>query len=49
MALKESSDELNPPVVTGVAVVPKSRSERSAKDYLATYRWPLGHGAHLSV
>lgn len=35
MALKESSDELNPPVVTGVAVVPKSRSERSAKDYLA--------------
>jgi phosphatidylglycerophosphatase A len=34
MAIKESSDELNPPVVTG-AVVASSRPARSAKDYLA--------------
>jgi phosphatidylglycerophosphatase A len=35
MALKESSDELNPSVVTTGAAVPKSRAARSAKDYLA--------------
>lgn len=35
MQVKESSDELNPPIVTAGAVVPKSRAARSAKDYLA--------------
>ena len=35
MAIKESSDELNPPVVTADGVVPKPRAARSAKDYLA--------------
>jgi phosphatidylglycerophosphatase A len=35
MAIKESSDEFNPPMVTDGAVVPTSRGERSAKDYLA--------------
>ena len=35
MVIKESSDELNPPVVTVGAVVPASRAARSAKDYLA--------------
>jgi len=35
MPIKESSDELNPPVVTAELVVPKPRAARSAKDYLA--------------
>jgi phosphatidylglycerophosphatase A len=35
MAIKESSDELNPAVVTTVAVVAKARITRTAKDYLA--------------
>src|SRR5687767_1395821 len=35
MVIKESSDELNPPVVTAGAVVPKPRARRSVKDYLA--------------
>jgi phosphatidylglycerophosphatase A len=34
MSIKESSDELNPPVVTPTTV-PKPRAARSAKDYLA--------------
>ena len=34
-AVKESSDELNPPVATAAAVTPGSRPARSAKDYLA--------------
>jgi phosphatidylglycerophosphatase A len=33
--IKESSDELNPPVLTADAVVAKPRPARSAKDYLA--------------
>jgi phosphatidylglycerophosphatase A len=33
--IKESSDELNTPVVTADGVVPKPRAARSAKDYLA--------------
>lgn len=35
MAIKESSDELNPTVVTAAPVVQLPRVERSAKDYLA--------------
>ncbi len=35
MAIKESSDELNPTVVTADPVVTLPRAERSAKDYLA--------------
>ena len=35
MAIKESSDELNPPVVTTDAVVAKARITRTPKDYLA--------------
>jgi phosphatidylglycerophosphatase A len=35
MAIKESSDELNPTVVTAVPVVTLPPAERSAKDYLA--------------
>jgi phosphatidylglycerophosphatase A len=35
MTIKESSDELNPTVVTAEAVVPVPRPARSAKDYLA--------------
>jgi phosphatidylglycerophosphatase A len=35
MAIKESSDELNPTVVVPAAVVPASRPARSFKDYLA--------------
>jgi phosphatidylglycerophosphatase A len=35
MAIKESSDELNPPVVVGGASVSTPREARSAKDYLA--------------
>jgi phosphatidylglycerophosphatase A len=35
MAIKESSDELNPMVVTADPVVTSRRAERSAKDYLA--------------
>lgn len=35
MAIKESSDELNPPVLAGAAVEPDAREPRSAKDYLA--------------
>jgi len=35
MAIKESSDELNPPVVTTDAVVAKVRITRTRKDYLA--------------
>jgi len=35
MAIKESSDELNPQVVTGDAIVPQPRAVRSATDYLA--------------
>lgn len=35
MVIKESSDELNPTVVTVSAVVSKTRAARSAKDYLA--------------
>jgi len=35
MAIKESSDELNPPVIAADSVVPKTREPRSAKDYLA--------------
>jgi phosphatidylglycerophosphatase A len=35
MAIKESSDELNPPIVTAAAIVPTARSARSAKDYFA--------------
>ncbi|MBA3572772.1 MAG: phosphatidylglycerophosphatase A [Pyrinomonadaceae bacterium] len=35
MAIKESSDELNPTVVTANPVVTSPPSERSAKDYLA--------------
>lgn len=34
MAIKESSDELNPPVIIAAAVVPP-RGKRSPKDYLA--------------
>jgi phosphatidylglycerophosphatase A len=35
MSVKESSDELNPPVMNTGAAVPTSRGARSAKDYLA--------------
>lgn len=35
MAIKESSDELNPPVVTAAAAVPQPRAKRSPKDYVA--------------
>lgn len=35
MSVKESSDELNPPVVTADTAVPTARGARSAKDYLA--------------
>src|SRR5882724_1660925 len=35
MAIKESSDEFNPPIVMDGAVVLTSRRARSAKDYLA--------------
>ncbi|CAN5694867.1 MAG: phosphatidylglycerophosphatase A [Pyrinomonadaceae bacterium] len=35
MAIKESSDELNPTLVTADPVVSLPRAERSAKDYLA--------------
>lgn len=35
MSVKESSDELNPPVVTADAAVPQPRPARSLKDYLA--------------
>ena len=35
MVIKESSDELNPPVVTTHAVVAKARITRTPKDYLA--------------
>ena len=35
MVVKESSDELNPPIVTGGAIVPTTRNARSASDYLA--------------
>lgn len=35
MSLKESSDELNPPVVVGGTAAPKPRAARSPKDYLA--------------
>lgn len=35
MAIKESSDELNPPVVTADPAVGRPSSARSAKDYLA--------------
>jgi phosphatidylglycerophosphatase A len=35
MVIKESSDELNPPVVTVDTSLPKPRAARSAKDYLA--------------
>jgi phosphatidylglycerophosphatase A len=35
MAIKESSDELNPPVVTAARVPQLPRVDRSAKDYLA--------------
>lgn len=35
MAIKESSDELNPPVIAAEAVGALPRSARSAKDYLA--------------
>jgi phosphatidylglycerophosphatase A len=35
MAIKESSDELNPPVIISDAVIEASRPTRSAKDYLA--------------
>ena len=35
MSIKESSDELNPPIVTPSAVVASVRPARSAKDYLA--------------
>jgi phosphatidylglycerophosphatase A len=35
MAIKESSDELNPPIVTASAIVPTPGSARSAIDYLA--------------
>ena len=35
MLIKESSDELNPPVVTTDAVVAKARITRTPKDYLA--------------
>lgn len=35
MVIKESSDELNPPVITTGAAVPQSRPARSGKDYLA--------------
>jgi len=35
MAIKESSDELNPPVVTADAPLPEPRPARSLKDYLA--------------
>ncbi|HEX9424186.1 MAG TPA: phosphatidylglycerophosphatase A [Pyrinomonadaceae bacterium] len=35
MAIKESSDELNPTVVTAGAVIAKPRAARSAMDYLA--------------
>ena len=34
MSVKESSDELNPPVVTADAI-PKPKTRRSLKDYLA--------------
>ena len=33
--IKESSDELNPPVAVADAAVPSARAARSAKDYLA--------------
>ena len=35
MAIKESSDELNPPVVTAGSNISKPKTARSAKDYLA--------------
>jgi phosphatidylglycerophosphatase A len=35
MGIKESSDELNPSVMTADAVVPKPRASRSVTDYLA--------------
>jgi phosphatidylglycerophosphatase A len=35
MSVKESSDELNPAVITAGPIVPKPRAARSAKDYLA--------------
>jgi phosphatidylglycerophosphatase A len=35
MAVKESSDELNPPVITAKSAVAKPRPARSAKDYIA--------------
>jgi phosphatidylglycerophosphatase A len=35
MAIKESSDELNPPIITAAAIGISPRPARSAKDYLA--------------
>lgn len=35
MAIKESSDELNPTVVTAGSIISKPKTARSAKDYLA--------------
>lgn len=35
MAIKESSDELNPPIITAAAVTALPRPARSAKDYVA--------------
>ncbi|HWN07794.1 MAG TPA: phosphatidylglycerophosphatase A [Pyrinomonadaceae bacterium] len=35
MTIKESSDELNPPLITSAAVVASPRPPHSAKDYLA--------------
>lgn len=35
MAIKESSDELNPPIAVASTAVPAKRPVRSAKDYLA--------------
>jgi len=35
MVIKESSDELNPPVATSAAAVPEPGAKRSPKDYLA--------------
>jgi phosphatidylglycerophosphatase A len=35
MSIKESSDELNPPHVTGASSISKPKTARSAKDYLA--------------
>lgn len=35
MAIKESSDELNPPVISSESIVASPRAARSAKDYLA--------------